>query len=447
MATIKYLLQSNNPNAPVYLRLSLGRGKGLKRKTGYICNPQDWSSATSFPKMNNAHNKQMQSNLKKLESFVIEQFNTDNSKGVLIDGDWLSRIIDLFHGRKEPESLEYLVEYGEHFIKRLPYRVSQGGKMGVNKDTITKYTTIVSKLKDFQIYKKKKYLVKDVDLNFRSEFLEYLTQVDKINHNTAGRYISFVKTIIRDARKSGIEVSVQIDDFTGFTIKPPIVTFSFDEIKSIRDKEFKKDVHNITRDWFVIGCYLGQRASDLFRMNTKMIERIGGYDFVVLTQEKTGKLVQIPVHEEVQKVLDARKGKFPPKLAENMDSCTTLFNRYIKEVCEIAEINDVVTGNLLDHETNRYKTGKHPKWKLASSHSCRRSFATNFYAQREYPTPLLMNITGHGTEEMFLNYIGKEPIDYSIQLAEIWRKKAQEREKVENDKEPIKLTVLKTANI
>src|SRR5690606_19042202 len=133
--------------------------------------------------------------------------------------------------------------------------------------------------------------------------------------------------------------------------------------------------------------------------------------------------------------------KFPPKLAENMDSCTTLFNRYIKEVCEIAEINDVVTGNLLDHETNRYKTGKHPKWKLASSHSCRRSFATNFYAQREYPTPLLMNITGHGTEEMFLNYIGKEPIDYSIQLAEIWRKKAQEREKVENDKEPIKLTV------
>jgi len=42
----------------------------------------------------------------------------------------------------------------------------------------------------------------------------------------------------------------------------------------------------------------------------------------------------------------------------------------------------------------------------------------------ETPTPLLMNITGHTTEKMFLEYIGKQPIDYSMQLAEIWSKEA-----------------------
>ena len=42
---------------------------------------------------------------------------------------------------------------------------------------------------------------------------------------------------------------------------------------------------------------------------------------------------------------------------------------------------------------------------LASSNDCRISFATNFYAQREYPMPLLMSVTGHKTETMFLNYI------------------------------------------
>ena len=62
---------------------------------------------------------------------------------------------------------------------------------------------------------------------------------------------------------------------------------------------------------------------------------------------------------------------------------------------------------------------------LASSNDCRISFATNFYAQREYPMPLLMSVTGHKTETMFLNYIGNKPIDYAMQLARIWAKKAK----------------------
>ena len=33
-----------------------------------------------------------------------------------------------------------------------------------------------------------------------------------------------------------------------------------------------------------------------------------------------------------------------------------------------------------------------------------------------------MNITAHKTEQMFLTYIGKEPIDYSVKLAKIWQK-------------------------
>ena len=81
-----------------------------------------------------------------------------------------------------------------------------------------------------------------------------------------------------------------------------------------------------------------------------------------------------------------------------------------------------------------------PKWMLASSHDCRRSFATNFYAQREYPIPLLMSVTGHKTETMFLNYIGKKPIDYGMQLARIWAKKAKKESIQEGS---LKLTYLK----
>jgi integrase len=69
----------------------------------------------------------------------------------------------------------------------------------------------------------------------------------------------------------------------------------------------------------------------------------------------------------------------------------------------------------------------YPKYELVSSHICRRSFASNHYATELYPTPILMNITAHKTEQMFLTYIGKEPIDYSVKLAKIWQNLASNR--------------------
>jgi len=33
---------------------------------------------------------------------------------------------------------------------------------------------------------------------------------------------------------------------------------------------------------------------------------------------------------------------------------------------------------------------------------------------------LLMSVTGHSTEKMFLNYIGKTPMDNANQLKEYW---------------------------
>lgn len=51
-----------------------------------------------------------------------------------------------------------------------------------------------------------------------------------------------------------------------------------------------------------------------------------------------------------------------------------------------------------------------PKYKLVSSHTARRSFATNAYLAG-VPTISIMKITGHKTESAFMKYIkisGKE---------------------------------------
>jgi len=422
MATIKYILQSKNNPASIYLRMSLSRGKVLKRKSGYVIDPKSWSSSTGYPKPNNDSNKSIKAKLISLKGSVIEKYNIDNAQGEPINGDWLLSAINHSQNRVNENNKEYLLEYCNYFIEKLPYSVNNKGKKGASKSTLTKYNTILNKLKGFEDYKRKRFLIKQVDLCFRSEFIQYLSEIEKINDNTIGRYISFVKTIVYDARKNGYTLNPQILDFKGFTVKPPIVTLSFKEIEKIKNHEFETDRLNTARDWLVIGCFLGQRVSDLLRMTKEMIEIINGYEFIVLEQVKTGKLVQIPIHPEVKNILEKRNDSFPNVFGRTAQSNSTIFNKLIKEICRLVELNEIVEGNLNNPKTGRREYGHYEKWKLVSSHICRRSFATNFYAMEKHPTPLLMNITGHSTESMFLDYIGKKPIDYSLQLAKLWNK-------------------------
>jgi integrase len=235
--------------------------------------------------------------------------------------------------------------------------------------------------------------------------------------------LKFVKTIVLDAKRNGYDVSYQIDSFKGYTRRSPIVILSLEELESINALEFDNERYEITRDWLVIGFYTGQRVSDLLKMVKTMIERIDSFDFIVLRQKKTQKVVHIPIHPEVRRVLDKRDGHFPPLFTQNLDSNKAMFNRYLKEICKQAGIDELVDGNATDPDgkDGRKRIGIYEKWKLVSSHICRRSFASHFYGQPGYSTPLLMNITAHSSEKQFLEYIGKPPIDYSIQLANIWK--------------------------
>lgn len=430
MATIKFQLQSKSKSAPIYCRLSLTGSKYLKRKTGLSCDPQQWSKARGLPIDRDTETKDLKEKLQGLSSGIINALNRDNSEGVVIDGDWLTNTIEAHFGRKLPEELDYLTTYAQHFVNNLPYKVSDTGGLGVSLSTQKKYTSILNKIKAFETHKKKRYLIKQVDLKFRSELIKYLAEVDGLSNNTIGRYIKFVKTFVLDAQKNGYEVNPQIHDFKGFTVKASKVTLSFDELDNLRNTTFEDGNLEASKDWLIIGCYVGQRVSDLLRMNAQMITEYGGYPFIVITQQKTGKTVQIPVHPVVKEILEKRSGRFPPVWSNNGESNTTIFNRYLKRLCELAEMNTPTEGTLFDPETKRSIIGKFPKWKLVSSHICRRSFATNFYADPKYPTPLLMNITAHSSEKMFLEYIGKQPMDYSLKLAETWANEVQsEKEK------------------
>lgn len=140
---------------------------------------------------------------------------------------------------------------------------------------------------------------------------------------------------------------------------------------------------------------------------------------------------------KVREILDKRGNSFPKSFGGNIESAKTIFNLYIKEVCRLAGLNQIVSGSKVNPKTNRKEAGKYPKYELVTSHICRRSFATNLYS--EIPTPLIMHTTGHGTEREFFNYIGKTNIDYSEQMAKYWNTQSQMQEIKRLNKAPLGL--------
>jgi hypothetical protein len=158
MATIKFFIRSENAPANIYIRLSTERGITIMRKTGFKINPEDWKrdkpvrsnidkkkikSPYGMPKGNDADLKNLKTNLDKLKTEIETQLNKAVELKQEIDGDWLQKQIDIINGKKKVTDPDNLLSWIQHYIDTLPNKVSPGGKTGVTRNTIQKYTTVV----------------------------------------------------------------------------------------------------------------------------------------------------------------------------------------------------------------------------------------------------------------------------------------------------------------
>jgi len=146
----------------------------------------------------------------------------------------------------------------------------------------------------------------------------------------------------------------------------------------------------------LLGCELGQRGEDLLNIKPSDFRETGVGVLIDIYQQKGKKHVSVPVTEKAQQILNQG---FPKRISlQNL-------NNYIKDVVKEAGITEVIRGKKYDNESKRKLLGMYPKFELIASHTCRRSFATNYY--KKVPTTVLMGITGHAKESTFLQYIGK----------------------------------------
>ncbi|WP_241280111.1 tyrosine-type recombinase/integrase [Chryseobacterium cucumeris] len=316
MATIKFILQSKKSNSTIYARFSIGANQVYKRKTREIVNPENWNTKkgsiiqrSALTKDDLQKQNELISTLNKLETFILDQYRK-RTETEIINGDWLEEIIASYYsGGRKFEQLDFIENYLEHYkTDILPFRKYKGKPITLR--TKQKHLTIIEKFQDFLKSEKKRLKVSDYNIAVGNKFVTFL-RGQHLSDNTVGKYLKYTKTIFKDAKIENIQVNEQLSEIKGFTMETPTPYLKIEELERIQDLLIVNERFEQTRDWLIIGCYTGQRASDLFRMTPDKIVNINGKEFINLSQKKTKTPVLVPIHTEVKKILDKRNGSFP----------------------------------------------------------------------------------------------------------------------------------------
>lgn len=426
MATGKFRVKTNNEWNTIYYRFKHSKEFDIEISTGLKVPNKRWSEAKSevLP-TKDFDSEKINTTINDLERFVIGEYNKDLKEGIIFNSKWLKEKLQKFLNRETKNYLIdntiFLTNYIDKFIQEAKTKKTRNNTI-IKPRTIQHYNTTLNKIKSFEEFNNLKLKITDVNLKFHSNFIEFLEKEQKLNPNTIGGYIDDVKLIINNADKKGIEINkdVKLSEFYTPSNKTKDIYLNEEEINKIFNHTFELDYLDNARDWFIIGLRTGLRISDFLKLTKKNI--VDG--FIEKNTIKTDFPVIIPIHEQVQFILDKRNGKFPREISDQK------FNDYIKKVCEEVKINEVVEGAKMDEvivtkngkkETIfRKKMGKYKKYELVTSHICRRSFATNLYGKID--TLTIMKITGHATESQFLSYIKITPKEYAKKLKEYWNK-------------------------
>ena len=287
-------------------------------------------------------------------------------------------------------------------------RSNKAGRTRIN------YRFTLKVLKAYETFSKKNLRFQDIDIVFYKKFQSYCNQAG-YSLNTFGSFIKNLKAFMNESEDDIHHgcTGHHHKKFSSVSETADTVYLSIDELTKIHNLNIdwelvlehfpkmpgqniarKVEALKLARDWFLIGAFTALRVSDFTRIKETNI-RDG---FIRINPKKGSNKsedVIIPMHPVIADIID-RGLDYEKKVYDQK------VNARIKEICMMSGINDLVT--ITRTEKGVKKSYTMSKDKLITTHTARRSAATNMY-KAGIPSLAIMKITGHRTEKSFLKYI------------------------------------------
>lgn len=241
---------------------------------------------------------------------------------------------------------------------------------------------------DFLSYKDE---VNDSDITL--EFLERLKAytLGRVAPNSARVYLGYFKRAFWKAERSGYTFPVQYEDVMKMlSVRQEAsehVYLNPAELKMIENYKPTLDTEKFARAAFLLCAYTGCRVTDY-----PLVTEANFYgNELRFTSKKTKVSARMPLHPLIPSLIEELR-------AYNYANPASLVGQYIKIICRRVGIKEPVT---------LYQRGKRqtlPKWQFVSTHTARRSFATNLYLDG-YTIKQISGMMGHKNTNQTEKYI------------------------------------------
>lgn len=424
-----FITKGKSELSSIYVRFWDSNRIDQKSRTGLTVKFNEWSESKEQVK-NSVTTPQkdfINSKLRNLENYLLDEYNIDYNTQQNINSVWLKEKIKKFFGRADKDELYkiYFTDWIQKYIDNSPQRLYKGNP--ISPRTIQHHTTAKNKFTGYEKYSNRKLRFQDINLEFYRDFLFYCRNIEKLNDNTFGTQIAILKTWCKNIEIEGLPINQEYkhSEFRVLTNPTKDVYLTEKEINAVYAHDFSHSerLDNV-RDNFIFGLRTGLRISDFLKL--EKFNFVG--NFIEIITQKTAHPVVIPMHQQIKAILAKRNGNLPHQISD------AKFNEYVKEVCKAVGFTEMIEGakmtnkkdekdffpdiTIISKNKNRKAFGTFPKHELISSHTCRRSFASNLYGKLSNMT--IMAITGHKTESQFLKYIKITPRENAEKLKEHW---------------------------
>ena len=227
---------------------------------------------------------------------------------------------------------------------------------------------------------------KELNNELIAKYERYLQEKRKLSNSTHGARMKHLRWFLKH-----IEFDVSKIKLRRF--QRQIISLDLTELRALEKVNVSRDKdHQKAKDIFLLGCYTGQRISDLKKIKKESIVN----NEIHIRQTKTGKDVQIPLIPEIQSIL-ARYNGAAPKITEQD------LNTNIKLVCKLAGINTPINFEYNKAGLN-VQTVK-PKHELVSSHIAGKTFISTVATElMKMNAQEIASITGKNLKTLLSHY-------------------------------------------
>lgn len=374
---------------PLFCRLTY-LDKRKQFSTGLFINPKTWNNSLQEcePPSNDNNYINSQLNLIKNQINQVFLYLQINNLEFTVDDIYIK-----FKGNTPKKELGVLEVY-ELFNIRIYKLIGRDLKKVTYKKYIESFVHLKSFVKAY--FKANDIKLKDLKLNFLSEYEYFLKTQKRLEQSTINKAIQRFRKVIQFALEQDY---IDKNPFIGYKAKrlqKEVIYLTDDELKSLENYDFSQTRLQQVKDLFVFCCYTGLAFKEMSNLKPEHI--VNGFDgnkWIKMNREKTSKPLMIPLLPKALYIISKYQSeeKLLPIISNQR------FNSYLKEIADIIGLKKNLT-----------------------HHIARKTFASTVLLFNDVPMEVVSELLGHSkistTQDYYAKIVNKKLSETMKDLSE-----------------------------